>query len=116
MACSMLVKLVDFLITRCTEYDHRMKMRREIDIFLYGQLKHSNHYPSQISIQPVVNILYDDNSTEGDRSIFRYKLEVKWIKALQTPHPLGFMIIFTMTVIFPDYQILVCFSFRYSQT
>ena len=93
-----------------------MKMPRKIDICLHGQLKHSNHSPSQISIQPVVNILYDDNSSEGDRNIFRHKLEVKWIKALQTPPPLGFMIIFTMTVIFLDYQILVCFSFRYLQT
>ena len=91
-----------------------MKTPRKIDICFYGQLKHSNHSPSQISIQSVVNILYDDNSTVGDMNIFRHKLKVKWIKALQTPHPLG--LIFTMTIIFLDYQISVCFSFRYSQT
>ena len=33
-------------------------------------------------------ISYGDNSTK--RNILRDELELKWIKLLQTPHPLGF--------------------------
>ena len=35
-------------------------------------------------------ILYDDNSTERYGNIILHELELKWIKLLQTPHPLGF--------------------------
>ena len=43
-----------------------------------------------ISIQPVEKITYGDNSTKRYRNIVRHELELKWIKLLQTPHPLGF--------------------------
>ena len=35
-------------------------------------------------------IIYGDNSTKRYRNILRHELELKWIKLLQTPHPLGF--------------------------
>ena len=54
--------------------------------------KLTNHSPSNISIQHVENIFYDDYSTKRYRNILRHELELelKWIKLLQTPHPLGF--------------------------
>ena len=49
-----------------------------------------NHSTSSISNQPVEKITYCDNSTKRYRNILRHELELKWIKLLQTPHPLGF--------------------------
>ena len=43
-----------------------------------------------LSFQPVEKITYGDNSTIRYRNILRHELELKWIKLLQTPHPLGF--------------------------
>ena len=40
--------------------------------------------------QPVEKIIYGDNSTKRYRNILRHELELKWMKLLQTPHPLGF--------------------------
>ena len=52
--------------------------------------KQTNYSTSSISIQPVEKIIYGDNSTKRYRNILRHELESKWIKLLQTPHPLGF--------------------------
>ena len=66
------------------------KKPRKIDNFLYRYFKQTNHSTSSISIQPVEKIIYGDNSTKRYRNILRHELELKWIKLLQTPHPLGF--------------------------
>ena len=64
-------------------------MPHKIDNFLYRHFKQTNHSTSSISIQPVEKITYGDNSTKRYRNILRHELELKWIKLLQTPHPLG---------------------------
>ena len=79
-----------FLKTRFSEHYRRTKKPRKIDIFLYRHFKQTNHSTSSISIQPVEKITYGDNSTKRYRNILRHELEFKWIKLLQTPHPLGF--------------------------
>ena len=43
-----------------------------------------------ISRQPVEEMIYNSNSTERYKNIFRHETELKWIKSLQTPFPLGF--------------------------
>ena len=35
-------------------------------------------------------MFYDGNSTKRYRNNIRHKLELKWVKLLQTPHPLSF--------------------------
>ena len=76
-----------------------------------------NHFTSIISIQPVGKITYGDNSTKRYRNILRHKLELKWIKLLQTPHPLGFNDNIyhegTISSRLPDFD-GVFFSFRYT--
>ena len=69
-----------------------MKKSCKIDNFLYRHLKLtiSNHYASNISVQPVETIFYDDNPTKRYRNILRHELELKKIKLLQTPLPLKF--------------------------
>ena len=67
-----------------------MKKPPKIDNVLYRHFKLTNHSPNYISIQQVVKILYDDNSTKRYRNIHRHELELKWIKLLRTPHPFGF--------------------------
>ena len=79
-----------FLKTRFSEHYRRTKKPRKIDNFLYRHFKQTNHSTSSISIQPVEKIIYGDNSTKRYRNILRHELELKWIKLLQTPHPLGF--------------------------
>ena len=41
-------------------------------------------------VQPVEKIIHKSNSTERIKNILRHELELKWIKRLQTPFPLGF--------------------------
>ena len=41
-------------------------------------------------VQPVEKIIHKSNSTERFKNILRHDLELKWIKRLQTPFPLGF--------------------------
>ena len=79
-----------FLKTRFSEHYRQTKKPRKIDDFLYRHFKQTNHSTSSISIQPVEKIIYGDNSTKRYRNILRHELELKWIKLLQTPHPLGF--------------------------
>ena len=79
-----------FLKTRFSEPYRRTKKPRKIDYFLYRHFKQTNYSTSSISIQPVEKIIYGDNSTKRYRNILRHELELKWIKLLQTPHPLGF--------------------------
>ena len=66
------------------------KKPRKIDNLLYRHFKQTNHSTCSISIQPVEKITYGDNSTKRYRNILRHKIELKWIKLLQKPHPLGF--------------------------
>ena len=79
-----------FLKTRFSEHYRRTKKPHKIDNFLYRNFKQNNHSTSSISIQPVEKITYGDNSTKRYRNNLRHELELKWIKLLQTPHPLGF--------------------------
>ena len=79
-----------FLKTRFSEHYRRTKKPYKIDNFLYRHFKQTNHSTSSISIQPVEKITYGDNSTKRYRNFLMHELELKWIKLLQTPHPLGF--------------------------
>ena len=53
-----------------------MKKSRKFDNFLYRHFKQTNHSPSSISIQPVVNF-YDGDSTKRFSNIIRHELELK---------------------------------------
>ena len=52
--------------------------------------KRKGHTPANILVQPVEKITYDANSTSRFKIIKRHETELKWIKLLQTPYPLGF--------------------------
>ena len=41
-------------------------------------------------LQPVEEMIFDSNSTERYKNIFRHETELKWIKLLKAPFPLGF--------------------------
>ena len=41
-------------------------------------------------LQPVEEMIFNSNSTERNKNIFRQDTKLKWIKSLQTPFPLGF--------------------------
>ena len=48
------------------------------------------HSPNDVLVQPVEKLTYDKNSSSRFKIIKRHETELKWIKLLQTPFPLGF--------------------------
>ena len=98
------------LKTRFHEHFSKMKKPKKIDTFLYRDFKDNCHSPCKIVIQPVEKIIYDPNSPSRLKDIKRHETKLIWIKFLQSPFPLGLMIINTMKVIFLKCQILMFFS------
>ena len=78
------------LKTRFREHFRKMKKPKKIDTFLYRHFKNNGHPPSKIVIQPVEKNIYDPNSSTRLKNIKRHETELKWIKFLQSPFPLGF--------------------------
>ena len=74
---------------RFGEHCRRMKTPKPIDSFLYQHFKLTGHSPSDVLVQPVEKVTYDKNSSRF-KIIKRHETELKWIKLLQTPFPLGF--------------------------
>ena len=75
---------------RFGEHYRRMKMPKPIDTFLYQHFKLSGNSPNDVLLQPVGKLTYDKNSSSRFKIIKRHETELKWIKLLQTPFPLGF--------------------------
>ena len=67
-----------------------MKKPKKFDTFLYCHFKSNGHSPSKIVIQPVEKNIYDPNSSTRLKNIKSHETELKWIKFLQSPFPLGF--------------------------
>ena len=78
------------LKTRFRKHFRKMKKPKKFDTFLYRHFKNNGHPPSKIVIQPVEKIIYDPNSSTRLKNIKRHETELKWIKFLQSPFPLGF--------------------------
>ena len=78
------------LKTSFSEHFRKMKKPKKIDIFIYRDFKSNGHSPSKIVIQPLKKIIYDPNSSTRLKNIKRHEIELKWIKFLQSPFPLGF--------------------------
>ena len=72
---------------RFGEHYRRMKKPKPIDTFLYQYFKLT---PNDVLVQPVEKLTYDKNSSSRVKIIKRHETELKWIKLLQTPFPLGF--------------------------
>ena len=75
---------------RFGEHYRRMKKPKPIDTFLYQHFKHTGQSSNDILVQPVKKLTYDKNSSSRFKIIKRHETELKWIKLLQTPFPLGF--------------------------
>ena len=75
---------------RFGEHYRRMKKPKPIDTFLYQHFKRTGHSPNDVLVQPVGKLTYDKNSSSRFKIIKRHETELKWIKLLQTPFPLGF--------------------------
>ena len=67
-----------------------MKKPKPINTFLYQHFKRTGHSPNDVLVQPVEKLTYDKNSSSRFKIIKRHETELKWIKLLQTPFPLGF--------------------------
>ena len=77
------------LKTRFNEHYHRIRKPKKTDTFLYRHFKRTGHSLNDVSIQSMEKIYYDVNSTARFKIIKRHETELKWIKSLQTPFPLG---------------------------
>ena len=75
---------------RFGEHYRRIRKPKNNDTFLYQHFKRTGHSPNNVIVQPVEKISYDENSSVRFKSIKRFETELKWIKLLQTPIPLGF--------------------------
>ena len=56
---------------------------------MYQHFRKSGHEVDFITVQPVEYLSYDNNATSSFKSKARFIAELKWIKNLQTPFPLG---------------------------
>lgn len=56
---------------------------------MYQHFRRSGHTFKQVTIQPVEQLIYDSNTTSSYKIKARHLAELKWIKYLQTPFPLG---------------------------
>ena len=56
----------------------------------YNHFKLTGHSPNNVLVQPLEKLTYDKNSSSRFKIIKRHETELKWIKLLQTPFPLGF--------------------------
>ena len=75
---------------RFGEHYRRIRKPKNNDTFLYQHFKRTGHSPNDVKVQPVEKISYDENSSVRFKNIKRFETELKWIKLLQTPFPLGF--------------------------
>ena len=71
------MRFPDGISTICYDYD-------------YVMIKLTGHSPNDVLVQPVEKLTYDKNSSSRFKLIKRHETELKWIKLLQTPFPLGF--------------------------
>ena len=62
-------------------------------------------------LQPIEEMIFNSNSTERYKNILRHETELKWIKSLQTPFPLGLTIIYITKETFLKCLILMYFLF-----
>ena len=75
---------------RFGEHYRRIRKPKNNDTFLYQRFKRTGHSPNNVIVQPVEKISYDENSSVRFKNMKRFETELKWIKLLQTPFPLGF--------------------------
>ena len=75
---------------RFDEHYRRITKPKNIDTFLYQHFNCTGHSPHNVTVQPVEKISYDSNSSTRFKNIKRFETELKWIKLLQIPFPLGF--------------------------
>ena len=78
------------LKTRFGEHCRKIKKPKKIDTFLYQHFKRTGHSPSNVSVQPLEKLSYDENSSVRFNTIKRFETDLKWIKLLQSASPLGF--------------------------
>ena len=75
---------------RFGEHYRRIRKPKNNDTVLYQHFKRTGHSPNNAIVQPVEKISYDEHSFVRFKNIKRSETELKWIKLLQTPFPLGF--------------------------
>ena len=67
-----------------------MKKFKTFDTLLYSHFKNNGYAHNKILIEPIEKIIYDPNSSTRLKNIKRHETELKWIKFLPSPFPLGF--------------------------
>ena len=75
---------------RFSEHNRRIKKPKKNHTFLYQHLKRTGHSPVNVLVQQVENINYNGNFSLRFKNIKRHQTELKLIRLLQTPFPLGF--------------------------
>ena len=74
---------------RFREHFYKMRKNNQFSTFLYQHFRKAGHSFKSVTIQPVEQISYDINTTASYKVKARHIAELKWIKNLQTPFPIG---------------------------
>jgi len=77
------------LKTRLREHLGRINKPKPLETLLYQHFKRTGHSVNNVTIQPVEKIIYDPSTTKTTKKAILQETELKWIKLLQTPFPLG---------------------------
>lgn len=74
---------------RFGEHCSRIKKPKQFDTLLYQHFKRTGHSIRNVTVQPVEKVTFDKDATKTVKKAKLHDTELKWIKLLQTPFPLG---------------------------
>ncbi|MCG8117961.1 MAG: hypothetical protein N0E45_21755 [Candidatus Thiodiazotropha endolucinida] len=80
------------LKTRFGEHFRKINKPKQFDTFLYQHFKRTGHSLRCVTVQPVEQIIFDQNATKAIKNAKLHETELKWIKLLQSLFQLGFLV------------------------
>ena len=77
------------LKTRFREHLYNCRNNKKLRHYVYQHFRQTGHSIKNLTIQPVEFLNFNKTDTNGFKIKARHIAELKWIKRLQTPFPLG---------------------------
>ena len=74
---------------RFREHSYKIRNSKKYKNFLYNHFRTTGHTVNDVTLQPLEYITFDNTASKGYKIQARHNAELKWIKNLQTPYPLG---------------------------
>ena len=77
------------LKVRFREHSYKVRNSKKFKNFLYNHFRTTGHTVNDVSLQPLEYIAFDSTASKSYKIQARHNAELKWIRNLQTPYPLG---------------------------